>query len=332
MKRQKRPFQKNALNHCYQRTVDGGVLFYNYGDYLVWFTIVCMVARKHQVTIVALCPMPDHTHFSVIAASLKQLSGFFREYTSLFTAEHNPVCNRTGPLFESPYGSVPYYTEKKARTNIIYVANNPVERKLAEKAEDYRWTFLAYAVSNHPFSRQLVIRDARWPLQQAVKEVKAEFQAGRHLHYAQIKRLFKPLDAGERQQLTDYIISVYNVLDYGKAVSYFKSYEDMLLAMQSTTGSEHILKETFVGKSDAHYTGMTATIIGELHPEDIHDVLGYPLDKKYEVFQLLRRNSFALSEQIAKYLHMPLKKSIEDFAPSPVAGPGVAGEPSNGSD
>ena len=28
--------------------------------------------------------------------------------------------------------------------------------EMAEKAEEYRWTFLAYAESNHPFSEKLV--------------------------------------------------------------------------------------------------------------------------------------------------------------------------------
>ena len=54
MKSRKRSFQNNVLNHCYQRTADGGVIFYSNLDYLVWFTIVCTTARKHTVRILAM--------------------------------------------------------------------------------------------------------------------------------------------------------------------------------------------------------------------------------------------------------------------------------------
>ncbi|MBR5403390.1 MAG: transposase [Bacteroidales bacterium] len=308
MKSQKRPFQRNVLNHCYQRTVDGGVLFYSQLDYLVWFTIVCTVARKRRVRILAMCPMPDHTHFSIEAASLSELAAFMRDYSSIFAAEHNKLCHRSGPLFDGRFGSAIKNTDKKVRTNLIYVWNNPPERKLVVKAEEYRWNFLAYAVSDHPFSNKLVIRNARWPMQKAVKEIKAMFKKGQYLAYALLKRLFNPLTQEEKQQLTDYIISIYNVIDYRAALSFFNSYDDLLVAVHSTTGAEHDIKELDVGKSDHHYNTMVKTILKELKPNDIHDILGYTKEEKYEVFKLLRKHSYAMSEQIAKFLHMNMVK------------------------
>ena len=307
LKSHKRSFQKNVLNHCYQRTADGGVIFYSNLDYLVWFTVVCTVARKRKVRILAMCPMPDHTHFSIEAASFAELSAFMRDYSSLFALEHNKLCHRKGPLFDTPFGSAPKFTDKKVRTTLIYVWNNPPERKLARKAEEYRWTFLAYAVSDHPYSRKLVIRDSRWPVQKAVKEVKAQFKAGRHLPYAMLKRLYEPLTLEENQHLTDYIIDTYNVIDYKAALSYFGRYEELLLAVHSTTGSEYDIKETFVGKTDKDYSAMVQILMRERHPHDIHDILALSREEKYELFLLLRRHSYATSEQIAKFLHLTVE-------------------------
>ena len=307
MKSRKRSFQKNVLNHCYQRTSDGGVIFYSNLDYLVWFTIVCTTARKRKVRILAMCPMPDHTHFSMEAASSSELAAFMRDYSSLFVLEHNKVYHRKGPLFDTPFGSAPKYTDKKVRTNLIYVWNNPPERKLIGKAEDYRWTFLAYAMSDHPFSQKLIIRDSRWPVQKAVKEIKAQFKAGRHLTYALLKRLYKPLTTDEKQQLTDFIISTYNIIDYNAAIKYFNSYDDLLLAVHSTTGSEHDIKESFVGKTDKDYSTMVRIILRELQPKDIHDILALSKEEKYELFLLLRRHTYAMNEQIAKFLHLTVK-------------------------
>lgn len=312
-KRRKRPFQKDIVNHCYQRTADGGLIFYSYSDYLVWFTTICTVARRHKVTLLSMCPMPDHVHLTVVAVSRNELSDFMREYSSQFSQEHNRVCHRKGQLFARPYGSAPKYGAKHARTHLIYVGNNPVERQLASRAEDYRWTFLAYAVSDHPFSPKLVIRKARWPMKQAVSEVRNQYQAGKPLSYAQLQRLFKPLTPEERQQLTDFIIATYNVLDYQTAISFFHSYEDMLNAMHSSTGSEYDLNEVFIGKSDAHYAKMVATVMREVHPDDIHDILAYPPEKKREVWDIIRKYSYAMSEQIAKFLHLPYKFGPVDF-------------------
>ena len=309
MKSRKRSFQKNVLNHCYQRTEDGGVIFYSNLDYLVWFTIVCTTARKHKVRILAMCPMPDHTHFSIEAASSLELAAFMRDYSSLFVLEHNKVCHRKGPLFDTPFGSAPKNTDKKVRANLIYVWNNPPERKLIGKAENYRWTFLAYAVSDHPFSQKLVIRDSRWPVQKAVKEIMAQFKAGRYLPYALLKRLYEPLTTDEKQQLTDFIISTYNVIDYNAALKYFNSYEDLLLAVHSTTGSEYDIKESFVGKTDKDYSAMVRIILRELQPKDIHDILALSKEERYQLFQLLRRHTYAMNEQIAKFLHLAVKRN-----------------------
>ena len=308
MKSRKRPFQKDIVIHCYQRSKDGGLLFYCYSDYLVWFTIICIVASRHKVTILAMCPMPDHVHISLRAASAKELSGFIGEASSWYAVRFNQVCKTEGHVFEPRFGSAPKYGTKRGRTNILYVCNNPVERQLVQNAEDYRWTFLAYAVSEHPFSKKLIIRKASRAMQKAVREVKAQFKAGLPLTYAQLQRLFASLSHEECLQLTDFIITTYNVIDYDAALEFFDSYEDLLKAAHATTSKEHDINEVFVGKSDAHYSKMASTIMRELKPADIHDVLSLPPAEKYEIFQLLRKHSDAMSEQIAKFLHMPVTK------------------------
>jgi hypothetical protein len=157
---------------------DRGVLFYTYTDHLVFFTHYCVMARKHGIRVLSLCEMPDHVHDSVVAEKKEDLEQFKRETATTFSKNHNDWFLQKGPVLEGPFGRAPKREEKKARTNLVYVGNNPVERKLTARAEEYRWNYLAYAASDHPFSEKLVIRNARWPLQKAVKEVKASFKAG----------------------------------------------------------------------------------------------------------------------------------------------------------
>ena len=307
MKRRK--FIGDILTHCYQRSADDGLLFYTYGDHLVYFTLYCVLARKHGIRVLSLCQMPDHVHDSIRAKRKSDLGNFKREVNTSFSRQWNGRCRIKGPVLHSRYGWAQKFGDKKGRSNLIYVGNNPVERRLVEKAEDYRWNYLAYADSDHPFSKKLVIRDARWPLQKAVKEVTTQFKAGKSLNYAQLQRLYKPLDREEGQQLTDFIITTYNCIDYKAAVQFFDSPEDMVKSMRATTGSEHDINEVFVGKSDLPYARMISFLLKNHLVENIHDILSLSMDEKYELFLRLKPHTEALDGQIAKLLHMPLKKA-----------------------
>ena len=126
--------------------------------------------------------------------------------------------------------------------------------------------------------------------------------------YAQLERLFGPLGHRERLQLTDYIVTTYNVIDYQATINCFGSYERLLTAVHSTTGSEYDLREYFVGKSDACYNQMTNLLLREEKLKDIHDLLSLSIDERTELFLFLQRSLDVLPKQIAKYLHITLKK------------------------
>jgi len=58
----KRRVAEGEVHHIYQKTKGGVVIFYSLRDYLVYFTIFCTLAERMDVTVLALCPMPDHLH------------------------------------------------------------------------------------------------------------------------------------------------------------------------------------------------------------------------------------------------------------------------------
>lgn len=295
------------MNHCYQRAENGMLLFYCVSDYLVYFTHYCILARRYNIQVLSLCIMPDHVHDSVIVRNGSSLTLFKKRLNSQFAREHNKVCHIEGQLFEESYGIAPKIGEKAERTNLVYVGNNGVERNLCSKAEQYRWNFLAYAVSPNPFSDRLVIRESRWPMRRAVKEVKACLKSLKPLTYSQLQRLFNPLTDTEKAQLVDYIITLYNVIDYKAAISRFESYDKMLIAMHSTTGSEHGIKEEFTGYSDAYYAKMARYVLQLPGVKDVHDILAWDDDRKWLLYQDLRGRFNATGKQIAKFLRMRLK-------------------------
>lgn len=299
-----RKFYTQIINHCYQRSADGGVLFYTTSDHLVYFTMYCILAKKYGIQVFTLCHMPDHVHDAVSAKRLDNLVEFKREVNSRYAKEYNRFYGIKGQLFESPFGSAPKYGDKRARSVLVSIGNNPVDRLLVTYAEEYRWNYLAYAVTPNPFSEKIVIRRSSKALRTAVKVVKAQHKAGLPLNFTLLKNITKDLMASELQQFTDFVISTYNVIDYHAAVRFFDTYADMLTSMHATTGSEHDLNEVFVGKSDKPYTHMTSIVLKYTHLKDIHQILTMDDDEKWELFLLLRKKTNVMAEQIMKFLHM----------------------------
>ena len=141
-------------------------------------------------------------------------------------------------------------------------------------------------------------------MRQAVREVKAQHAAGRPMYYNQLKRLSRKLSEQEREQLIDFIISTYDVIDHKEALRYFDgSYEKMTSAMAISTAREHDLNETFVGWSDKPYAKMARLLMDKYELQDIHELLSWPSSKKAEAYRYLKRTSNFLPEQISKFLH-----------------------------
>ena len=265
------------------------------------------IAPQYDVVILAVACMPDHLHESIKAQSRYVLWRFMQQLLSMFAKEHNVTCHRKGALFKSPFGSAPKTSDKKIRTNLAYVANNPVERHLAKNAEEYRWTFLAYANSSHPFSKPISKKRASRELKEALALVDLYHSENKHLKYSVLQTMFAGLNKEESEQLTDYIISKYSVIDFHAAISYYGSYEKMLTALHSNTGSEYDIKETFNGKRDDVYSKMCSLLMGTGRFKDIHDVLGLKADEKLKLFNYLLGKTEASPKQIANYLQVEIK-------------------------
>lgn len=303
-----RRFSSNVLNHCYQRTADRGVLFYTDIDYLVFFTIFCIIAERRKIQVLKLVQMPDHYHHSSIAKRRKQLTDFQRDLTSLLAREYNGAWGRSGPLMEKPFGSAPKWGDKNARANLIYLDNNPVERKLVKRADEYRWNYLAYGASDHPFSEKMALRYASMPLRHALKRVKLIRDDGKYLTYRVIQSLLDSIPTDrEKEQLKDFVIKTYSVIDHKAATRYFGGYAQELIAAASNTGSEYDISESFIGKSDKYYSEFTDILLTEREVIDIHEVLTLSADDKQHLFDVLRRESSAPGKQICAFLHLPVE-------------------------
>ena len=303
-KDRKRRFINNECNHIYQRTVNGFLIFYDREDYLVSYMILSVMARKYNVTLLKICFMIDHIHLLIDAPSREIMAAFMRDYSSVLIHEYNISIGRSGQMLHKSYGSAPKKGNKKTRSTIIYIGNNPVEKKLCIRAEDYRWNFLKYFVDDCPFSVRISLSESSRPLRRCIKIVKSTSRSNVYLNYTILRDMFGTLSESEQEYLTDYIIMSYFPFDKDILLSYYEDWNQMIEAMHSTAGSEHDIKEVFSYGSDQIYYEMVRYIKDEKMICPVRSVTVLPFEQKMILFNELRIHTGAAPYEIKKFLHM----------------------------
>ena len=265
------------VHHVCQQTVGGVLVFYTINDYLVFFTIFCTVARRYGIKVLSLCPMVDHIHNVVVVDRDLQLASFVQLYTRLFAREWNESRGRKGSLFKHRYMSSVKLGNKQVKTTVNYSYNNPVERKLVERAEDYRWNFLRYARNAHPYSVPVNEENKSNLFRGILREMRTTYEGGGHLCYQQLERWGRRMDQNAMQQIADYAI----------------------------TGSDYEIREDRNLYSDAVYADCSRILLKEGWVKDLFQLPLLPIEKKKQVAHLLLSRTTARPSQIEKYLHLP---------------------------
>ena len=308
MKRRRR-FLDGECNHIYQRTLNGFNIFYDQEDYLVFYMILSTSARKFRVRILELCLMVDHIHILLESDSCQEMSGFVRYYSSVFVREYNDSIGRNGQMMYKSFGSAPKKGDKKTRSAIVYIGNNPVEKKMCSSAEEYRWNFIAYLDNDNPFSQDIPPRNRRRILRKAMKEAAADASANRYMNFSKLRWYMSRLNQEEKELLTDLIISLYMPVDKEALLDYYSDLPQMVSAMNASTGSDYDIREKVTPHSDLVYNRMIEVVRAETGLDVVRKVVVLPEECKMElVAKLQKAIPSAQLYQICKFLHLKTEK------------------------
>ena len=308
MKRRRR-FLDGECNHIYQRTLNGFNIFYDLEDYLVFYMILSTSARKFRVRILELCLMVDHIHILLESDSCQEMSGFVRYYSSVFVREYNDSIGRSGQMMYKSFGSAPKKGDKKTRSAIVYIGNNPVEKKMCSSAEEYRWNFIAYLDNDNPFSQDIPPRSRRRILRKAMKEAAADASANRYMNFSKLRWYMSRLNQEEKELLTDLIISLYMPVDKEALLDYYSDLPQMVSAMNASTGSDYDIREKVTPHSDLVYNRMIEVVRAETGLDMVRKVVVLPEERKMELVAILQKAiPSAQLYQICKFLHLKTEK------------------------
>lgn len=293
-------FSPGAIQHICQRAVDRGVIFYTTEDRLVYYTLAAVKSKRYRVTVSAASLMFTHTHQSVTAPSLEILRQYLHDTNTSFARLYNFRYSRTGCLFDKPPGRSQKTTPKEQRSNAVYVYNNHVEKKLCTRAIQERWSFVAYAASDHPFSDKLDIKKTSQALRKAIRLVNRRVKNLHGLEYQDLDKILPALDSYEREQFIDYVISRYAWIDFNKAISLFGNLNSLIVALDSTTGAEYEIKEEYTQLSDRPYFELINLTENRGNLQDIYSMSKE--EKEDLIFWALRSTS-ASPYQLEKFFH-----------------------------
>lgn len=253
MKKTSKHFSSQGVQHIYQRAHDWGVIFYDDIDRLEFFCIDSVIARRYGITVYGISLMFTHLHKSIIARMKHQMCKYEQDSSSIFARAYNAHRGRKGVLFQQKFGRASRVGPKKIRENLAYVYNNHVEKGLCTHPIEERWCFLPYAKSKNPFSKPINLDAASKQLKSAIRIVDRRRKNDEFLRYGELCKMIYRLSQEEQEQLKDYIISSYMYIDFEGAASYFGSFEDMVHAFKSTSGSGWGIKEEYNNCSDKEY-------------------------------------------------------------------------------
>lgn len=294
--------------HIYQRSIGGVVLFYTLQDYLVYYSVFSVYAKRYGVAALGLAIMYDHLHCLAISDKRQEVEPLMSAVSSVFARLFNAEAGLSGPLFQRPFGSAVKTGSKNIRTAAGYLYNNHTNKKLCDSADKVRWNFLAFAHNSHPFSDPVELDRASRKLRSALKEVKVLSGSGRHLNYGILRRLYNGLDRSEKEQLTDFIIDTYRVIDYGALEHLYRSYDDMLYSFNANTFNEYDIQEDEAERrgDDRVFNILARQIMSSGRFSSIKEILLLPDDEKLRLAVELKASTGVSYSKIGSYLHLKI--------------------------
>lgn len=297
----KRIYKEGQPHHVFSKGVDGNIIYYTIADCLYYTTLYSCYAKKYEIRTLSFSLMPNHIHSLQCATTENDFLRFNQELISHFTTAYNRQHDRSGALFQKPFGSAPKIVGKQIRSCFSYINNNASVGGLSKSILDYRWNLIAYLKDTNPFSSRISLDRASTSLRRSLKLVDFYHSSQTPLEYEALDIVFSKLSQKEKSVVIDYILSRYEVLDGNGLDEYFGSFSKAMTAMEANSGSEHDIKEDWENYSE--YSELSRIAKEEDICLDRVNFESMPTEEKIRLANTMLSRSGATKRQIQKFLH-----------------------------
>lgn len=118
-------------------------------DRLKYLALLAAVVARFEWRCLAYCLMRNHVHL-LIETPHANLARGMQNLHGRYAQRFNQRYRMTGHLFESRYGSVRVEGDGQLWMTARYIALNPVEAGICERAEDYEWSSYGSVLAGAP--------------------------------------------------------------------------------------------------------------------------------------------------------------------------------------
>ena len=149
MPRKPREDFEGAMHHVFARGNQKQAIFLDVTDRFVYLRMLAAETRRRGWRCLAYCLMENHIHLLIETPNANLSSGMQRlnsRYAQYFNQRHH----RVGHLFQGRFGAVRVSSDAQLWALVGYMARNPVEAGLCERAEDWPWSSYAATAGVRP--------------------------------------------------------------------------------------------------------------------------------------------------------------------------------------
>jgi putative transposase len=136
---------QGGVYHVYARGNARHLVYRDDVDRWTYLELLENVVFTNRWRCLAYCLMGNHMHLLLdtpdanLSFGMQRLHGC---YAQTFNARHG----RSGHVFQGRYGAVRMTSDGQLCATAAYIARNPVEARLCEKPEDWRWSSYRAAI------------------------------------------------------------------------------------------------------------------------------------------------------------------------------------------
>jgi len=161
-------------HHITQRGNNKNITFSDDEDYRKYMFFLEYYKNKYDLEVFAYSLMPNHIHFKVIPNKTDSLAKVFNCTQMCYTQYFNKKYKKVGHLWQSRFFSCPL-DKQHAYAVTKYIELNPVNARLVEKPEQWKWSSVIDhlnagkgLISLSPMNKIMEIQNWREYLQQGV--------------------------------------------------------------------------------------------------------------------------------------------------------------------
>lgn len=152
-------FTESGFYHVYNRGHNKQDIFYDNKDYRRYIKRLSEYLKKHKVTLLAYCLMPNHLHLILRQDNDESIDRFIHRLHTAYTMYFNKKYDKVGAVFQGRFKAKLIDTDEYLLHVSRYIHINPLElihaqgRALSSELENYPWS--SYAEYVHPHSKSL---------------------------------------------------------------------------------------------------------------------------------------------------------------------------------